>query len=266
MKKIKLLLLSLFIILSCSGCRAEYNINITKDNIEEVINVTDYQTATRTKQDILNHYNMWYPSYVNYLTNDEFVEIKDFRQKVEGIEYHNKTFSQVGEEYKYTYKYTYPVDKYYDSYILASTYNETNIHKRIDSLVLKTGKENFLCGYDYFEEVKINITIDPKVYKLNYTNAESQKNNTYTWTLDRNNCNNGEIILTLDTIDNNDLGNSTNNPESSSSGKPSSPSNRNNAESGYALYIVLAVLVLLILLGYKWFTTLKGKNNKYEDD
>ena len=152
MKKLRLLFISIFITLSCTGCTVEYNINITKKDIEETINIADYTTSKRSKQDILNQYNMWYPAYVNYIKNGESIEIEDFSQKVDGIEYHNKTINQLSDGYKYTYKYTYPINKYYDSYVLASTYNETNIHKRSNSLVLKTSKDNFLCRYEYFEK------------------------------------------------------------------------------------------------------------------
>lgn len=247
-------------ILSCTGCTVEYNLNITKNNIEETISVNDYQTSTRTKKDILNQYNKWYPVYVNYITAGESIEIEDFSQKVEGIEYHNKTINQISNGYKYTYRYTYPINKYYDSYILASTYNENNVHKRSNSLVLKTGKDNFLCGYDYFERAKINITIDPKVYKLNYTNAQSQKNNTYVWTLDRNNCNDSEIILTLDIIDNS-LENSSN---SLTSSNPSKSNISKSNQSNYYLYIFFAILIIVTYFGYKWFMNLKDKNNNID--
>ena len=41
MKRIKLLFLLTLITITCTGCSVEYNINITKDNIEETIYVSD---------------------------------------------------------------------------------------------------------------------------------------------------------------------------------------------------------------------------------
>lgn len=265
MKKLKILLLSILIILTCTGCTVEYNINITKNNIEETINVIDYQTNTRTKQTILKQYNMWYPTYVNYIPDGESIEIEDFSQKVDGIEYHSKSIIELNNGYKYTYKYTYPIEKYSNSYILASTYNETTIHKRSDSLVLKTSKDNFLCGYDYFEQAKVNITIDKDVYKLNYTNADYQKNNTYTWILDQNNCKDSEIILTLDTT-NNLLNSSSNNSSSSlnSSSNSNNNSNNNNNLNNYLIYIILGIFILIIYFGYKWFLDFKERNNNID--
>lgn len=253
MQKNRLFLMSFLILITCTGCKVEYNINITENNVEESINVTDYTTSKRTKKEILNHYNMWYPTYVNFITDGESIEIEDFSEKIEGIEYHEKKINQISNGYKYNYQYTYPVNKYYDSYILASSFAETTVYKRTNSIVLKTGKENFLCDYDYFEEAKINITIDPNIYKLNYTNAEKHNNNTFTWVLDKNNCNNSEIILTLDIVNNN-IGNNSSNKNTL----------KNKAIDEYMYYIFFGVLAIIIYLGYKWFQNLKGQNNDIE--
>ena len=196
MKKIKLLLLITLIMTLCTGCNIDYNLYINEDNIEEIINVNDYITENRTKSDILNHYNMWYPTFVNFIKEGESIEIEDFSEKVETIEYHQKDINKIENGYKYTYKYTYDIDKYYDAYSLANTYIETTVLNQDETLVLRTKKENLLCQYNEFESLKINITIDPNVYKLNYTNTSNISNNTYTWYLDKNNCNDGEIILT----------------------------------------------------------------------
>jgi len=107
MKRIKLLFLLTLITITCTGCSVEYNINITKDNIEETIYVSDYITSNRTKSQILNHYNMWYPTYVNFITDGESIEIEDFSEKVDGIEYHDKSIMELSNGYKYTYKYIY---------------------------------------------------------------------------------------------------------------------------------------------------------------
>ena len=248
MKRKKLLFLLILITITCTGCSVEYNINITKDNIEESIYVTDYISSNRTKKEIINHYNMWYPTYVNFITNGESIEIEDFSEKVNGIEYHDKNIMELSNGYKYEYKYKYPIDKYYDAYTLATSFAETNVYKRANSLVLKTSDESFLCNYKYFDNAKINITIDPEIYKLNYTNSTSKNDNTYTWNINKNNCNNSEIILTLDIID-------------SENNVLPSKNNKKSILDEYALYIFLIIMVLIIFLGYKWFMKIKDKNN-----
>ena len=251
MKRNKLLFLLILIITTCTGCSVEYNINITKDNIEETIYVTDYISSNRTEKEIINHYNMWYPTYVNFITNGESIEIEDFSEKVNGIEYHNKSIVELTNSYKYTYKYKYPIDKYYDSYVLASSFAETTVYKRTNSLVLKTSKESFLCNYNYFDNLKINITIDPETYKLNYTNSASKKNNTYSWDINKSNCNNSEIILTLDII----------NTENSNNNQSNNENNKKNIIDEYVVYIFLIAIGLIIFFGYKWFMDFKDKNN-----
>lgn len=253
MKRNKIFFISTLILVTCTGCKVEYNINITENHVEEFIYITDYILSNRTEKDILNHYNMWYPTYVNFINNGESIEVEDFSERIDGIEYHEKNINKISNGYKYNYKYKYPINKYYDSYVLASSFAETTVYKRSNSLVLKTSDENFLCEYDYFEEAKINITVDPNIYKLKYTNAEKQKNNTYTWVLDKNNCNNSEIILTLDILNYNEEMSSSNN------------NNKDNKSiDDYILYIFLGILLLIIYLGYKWFLKFKEKNNDIE--
>ena len=244
MKKVKLLLLIV--------------LNITKTSVEEVIKVNDYITDTRTSTDIMKHYNMWYPTYVNYIPKGETIELEDFSQKADGIEYHQKDIKETNNGYNYTYNYTYPIKKYYDSYVLATTFIETTVHEGYNNLVIKTGKQNLLCQYDHFDSVKINITIDPEVYKLNYTNTKDINNNTYSWTLNRNNCNNSEIILTLDTITSNEDF-IINNPTDNSN-------NINVKKNDYTMYVFCGILILLILIGYFIFQKIKEKNEKFNID
>jgi hypothetical protein len=252
MEKIKKLFLGILIALTCTGCSIEYNINITENDIEETINVKDQITTNRTKNDILKHYEMWYPTFVNFIEEGESIEIQNFNKKIDGIKYHDKTIEETNDGYNYTYKYTYPIDEYYDSYVLASVFPEFTIYKDFDNLVIRTSKENFLCNYEYYESAKINITIDPNIYKLNYTNTSNIKDNTYTWILNKDNCSDGEIILTI-------------NKKMDFNYEPSKPKedSKNDKESfgtKFGLYIFCGVLIIIILIGYILFNKLKRKN------
>ena len=256
MKKFKLLPIIILIITTCTGCTIEYNINISQDSIKEVIKVNDYITSTRTESDILNHYNTWYPTFVNYVTDSETIEIEDFSQKVSGIEYHDKKIENIGNGYQYTYTYNYDIEDYYDSYVLANAFIETTIQPKYSSLVLKTSRENLLCQYSYFDSVKVNITIDPNVYELNYTNTSNIKNNTYSWTLDRNNCQESQILLTLNNIEN----------ANETIDKENNDKVNNITNSNYIMYIFYGALILLILIGWIIFTKYKKKNENFDID
>ena len=145
---------------------------------------------------------------------------------------------------------------YYDSYVLASSFIETTIYNGYNNLVIKTGKENLLCQYDYFDSVKVNITIDPKIYKQNYTNTTNIKNNTYTWNLDKTNCNDSQIILTLDKIDKSDI----------TIDKPLEGNDKKSKTSDYTLYIFLGIILILMLIGYIMFKKMKEKNENIDLD
>lgn len=254
MKKIKLLFLTTLIITLCTGCTIEYNIDITEDTIKEAINVTDYITTYRSEQDILEHYNTWYPTFVNFIKEGESIEIEDYNKKIDGIEYHDKKINKIEDRYEYTYNYTYNIDDYYDSYAIANAFVEPIVHSDSTSLVLRTSKENLLCQYDFFDSLKVNVTIDPSIYKLNYTNTSNIKNNTYTWILDRNSCQNSQIILTLDKI----IQTQEENPNNVIN-KPEDKYNKKTDQ--YVLYIFLCVIALIVLIAYKWFLKFKEKNN-----
>lgn len=261
MKKLRLFILTFIITMLCTGCSIEYNITIGENTIEESIVVDDFITGSRSKNEILDHYNMWYPVFVNYVDEGESIELEDFSEKVKGIEYYNKNIEEISNGYKYTYKYTYDIDDYYDSFALATTFIEPNVYKTNKNLVLKSGNENLLCNYDYFDELTINITVNQKAYKLNYTNAQKQKDNTYTWTLNRNNCQDSKIILTLDDV----------NPESNIDGSNSlnntqEPGNVSEKSKDYSMYIFYGILVILILIGYFIIKKLKEKNSKVNED
>lgn len=258
MKKNKLLFL-IIILLMCTGCTVEYNINITADSIDETIVVNDYPTYGRTKNQILKHYNMWYPVFVNFIKEGETIEIEDFSDKVDGIEYYQKNLQELNNGYQYSYKYNYNIEEYYDSYALATAFIEPKVHITSDALILRTSQKNLLCNYDYFDSLKVNITIDPKIYKLNTTNSQDIYGNTYSWTLDRNNCDNSQILLTLNIDD--QLIEDLDDQEDDKT-----VVQKENPLSNYALYIFCGILLILIFIGYKIYKKIKEKNENFNED
>lgn len=273
MKKRRFLFLLILILITCTGCSVEYNINITSNNIEEIINVTDYINENRTNEEILKEYNTWYPTFVNYIKEGETIETESFDSKMPNVEYHQKEIKTLGNGYEYTYKYTYPIDKYYDSYVLANIYENVTIQEGINNLVIRTSKENFLCNYNYFDNAKVNVTIDPQVYEVNYTNTSNVNNNTYTWYLDRNNCKDSEIVLTLntksninnvtqDSSNNNNNNNQVNNSNDKNNTTNDNTTNINNNSYDYAPYIFVVVAITIILIGWFVFKKLKEKFEK----
>ena len=247
MKKRKLLILIILILTITTGCSIEYNITINKDTIKEEIIVDDIITTTRSKEKILEHYNKWYPTYVNYMKTEEKIPLKNFNKKYQGIEYYNKSIKEINNGYQYKYFYTHNIDDYYDGYALANTFEDVTIQETEKTLVLKTSAESFFCNYDYFDSIKVNVTFNPKNYQINYTNAINVENNTYTWTINKSNCNTSQMILTLNKIINTD-------------------SSEDNIKQDYSMYMFYGILLGIVIIGYFIIKKQKSKLNDFDID
>lgn len=254
MKKIKLLVIMILISLLTTGCSVEYNLTVSSDTIKEEIIVNDTITSKRTKETILKEYNKWYPTYVNYIKSGESIPLPNFDKKYNGIEYYDKSINEINNGYKYKYLYIHDINDYHDAYVLASTLKDITVQQNFDSLVLRTSKEKFLCKYDYFDSLKVNVTIDPNVYEINYNNATSVRNNTYTWVINRNNCNDNQLILTLNKIINDDI-------------YEDKDQDINTVKyNDYAIYIFCGILLVLVLIGYFIFKKVKAKTEDFDID
>lgn len=268
MKRISQGLIAFILLALCSGCTINYNIEINNDTINEVIEVNDIVMDNRTKEDIYNEYQRWFPVYVA-VEEDTPMEY-DSSIKVDGIEYHEKTIKDLSNGYYYTYKYIYPIEKYNNASILRQAFEKRKAYVGNDYITLKTDKINLLCNYSYFESLKVNITIDDEIYKLNNTNAHSVDGNTYTWNLNRNNCDASEIILVLDNINKNNEqpGNQNSDDDNNingnnNTGDNNNINNQNNNISDYTMYIFCGILIIIILIGYFIFKKYQEKNNNY---
>lgn len=245
MKRINRVMILVSILTMCSGCSINYNIDITADTIKENIEITDLASPERTKQDIYNEYDLWYPTYINAF-GDQLLEY-DNTNKIDGVEYHNKTIKEINNGYYYTYKYNYPIEKYGNASTIREVYAKKQFYIDNSSITINTDSINLLCNYSYFDELNVNITIDSEIYKVNYSNADSINNNKYSWKLNRTNCEDSKIILTLDKIIDKSTTKSVDEPD-------------------YIVYILYGILILIILIVYFIFKKLKEKNEKMDLD
>lgn len=245
MKRIKLFIMLILISTLSTGCSVEYNLTINKDTIQEDIIVNDIITSKRTKEKILNHYNKWYPTYINYITSGESIPLPNYNSKYNGIEYYDKTIKEIENGYQYNYKYTHGLDRYYDAYVLGVAFPDTSIYESNKLLVFQTSSTSFLCDYDYFDKLTINIKVDEDVYEVSKHNAKKANNNIYSWTISRNDCDNSSIYLTLEK-------------------KPVSKNKENKKikESEFALYLFCGIIIILVLIGY---FIIKKKKKQLDD-
>jgi len=255
MKRIKILFV-LVIVCLCSGCTINYDLEIKDKEIIENIMVTDTKIGSRDDNGILSDYNTWMPVYDN-VQDDGLITDGD-SGKIDGIEYHEKSINRINNGYYHTYKYTYPIDKFNHANSLRLAFGKPNFYDGGSYINLRTNSENVLCNYDYFESMQVNIKVDLSVYSVEQSNADRVRGNTYTWNLNRNNCNDGGISLTLNKISN-----------TSVSTTATSRSNNRDRNSGgldnYVLYIFLGIMVLVIIFGYRWFNKIKDRGNMMDD-
>ena len=184
MKRINNLLIVLVILILCTGCTIDYKLEITDDQIVEKISIVDTETASRTKEKIYNEYKRWFPVYTDI--SDTPMEF-DINTKIDGVEYHEKNITETTSGYNYEYNYTYPIKKYPNASVLRQMYQKKNIYIGNDYITINTDNTNLLCHYSYFESINIDISIDPKIYKVNTTNADDVTNNRYRWYFNRKN-------------------------------------------------------------------------------
>ena len=246
MKKIKLLLIMILISILSTGCSVEYNLTISSNTIKEEIIVNDKITSTRTKDKILAQYNKWYPTYINYITSGESIPLPNYNTKYTGVEYYDKSIEETSNGYKYKYQYAHKKEKYYDAYVLANTFFDTTVYDTKNNFEIFTSQQTYLCQYDYFETLNVNVTVDTNSYRIIDHNADKVKNNVYSWTINRDDCEDGEMILSL--------------------GKLSSKNGKNNNKkansTGIELYVFCFTLLILVIIGY---FIIKKKKQKLDD-
>jgi len=257
MKRIKILFVLLIVCL-CSGCTINYDLEIKEKEIIENISITDITINERTSSDILSDYNYWMPVYDNIDDPNLIMDGDDAGSKIDGIEYHEKTINRINNGYYHTYKYTYPIDKFNHANSLKLAFGKPSFYDGGSYINIRTNNENGLCNYDYFESMQVNIRVDLSAYSVEQSNADKVIGSTYTWNLNRNNCNDSGISLTLNRISNASVSTTT-----------TSRSNNRDRNSGgldnYVLYIFLIVMVLIIILGYRWFNKMKERENGVDD-
>lgn len=186
MKNGKLLFL-LLILMICSGCSVEYNLNIDKDDkIKEIITL-----LAEDGNDIEQ-----IEKYQTYLPIDKDADDAGvFEKKIDGVSYYDQKKSPSYDKLKFSYLHNF--DTFQRDYITNSSYQYVTITKDDNQLILSTSRINKVFErYDNLNSVTINIT---SRYKLVDTNADTHSKYKYTWVVDRTNYNNKYLYLSLDT-------------------------------------------------------------------
>lgn len=177
MKKYKvMILLSLGLFLS--GCTAEYNLNITKNNIqEENIIYIENSSKNNIKEDV--------ESLVNKYTGP-----------TNSLGMYSQSIVQSGNVFGVSYKTNYDLLDYNDSISFSNCYDSYKLINDENRIIIATSKK-FKCfeKYTELEEVVVNLTTDLKVIS---TNADTIRDGKYIWNITKENANDKLISIELD--------------------------------------------------------------------
>ena len=183
------LLFMFVLLLFCSGCSAEYNLNIDKDDkIKEIITL-----SAEDGNDIEQ-----IEKYQTYLPIDKDADDAGvFEKKIDGVSYYEQKKSTSYDKLRFSYLHNF--DTFQRDYITNSSYEYVTITKDKENLILSTSRINKAFDrYSNLTSVTINIT---SRYKLIDTNADTHSKYKYTWVVDRTNYNNKYLYLSLDISD-----------------------------------------------------------------
>lgn len=177
MKKIIFLLL---ICLLLTGCTVNYNLDINDNNFKETLtgNVLNTELNNNDNTDI----NMF-----TYLINGD----QPAFYKNDNI-FFNKTTNNTTNGIDFDYSYTFNEYNFNNSRIINECF-DNHIYEYKDNTYYLVVSGKFNCNYS--ETTNINITTN---YNVTSNNAQTIKNNTYTWTIDENNKDNIYFFITID--------------------------------------------------------------------
>ncbi|MBE6154112.1 MAG: hypothetical protein E7163_00850 [Firmicutes bacterium] len=157
-------IIMLIVLLGVCGCSAEYNININKDNIEEVIKL-----QALNNEDEIEYYNSNKNSSITpyFGTIDKFYDIS-FDDNIRTI----------------TLKYIYDDNIIYSySKAFEGCFENSNIVTNESNEIIFQAS-GFLCqSYDYTDVLNLNVNVTVDDYDVVKHNANNVKNNIYSWNM-----------------------------------------------------------------------------------
>ena len=203
-QKYKFLVLLLIVFL-LSGCKAEVNVNITKDKISNKITI---ETNNDEYNRYASSYREFFPAYFEDNVSDEMPD-----EELVDVEYFSYSKTPTSGGMVFNYSYDYPLADYINSTPLqvAFTSSTIEVDKKTDSIIVhindltddngKTYEVPLFDSYSNLDELRINVTSELKVIS---NNADSYRDGVYTWIFNRNHTDK-KIDLIVDSGGNNSV-------------------------------------------------------------
>lgn len=167
MRKYLKFIIVFIVVLISTGCSGNYNLNINEDlTVKEELNLTlvDGSKLYSKTTKIFEEANIPKDNYTVSITNGD-VEIKyeETYSSIEDYILNSKVYHQLFNEIEYNITSNY-IDLYVDGNIKGqNNYTELNGTNLTD-----------------FDVIQVNVS---NPFKVNFTNAEIENNNIYTWTI-----------------------------------------------------------------------------------
>ncbi len=198
--------LILFIFL-LSGCTVNYDIEISKSSIKEVIEFSE--STSKENDNILYKGLLSYKNAIDSLNDfpqvvyiDSNEDLYDSTYEVEGVDYYDKEIILNSSTYGIKADFTHKLKDYNRSNTVNKCYKNISVLSGSGTLTLSTSREN-LCFEQYknLETININMTINPEDYAVISSNADEIVDNKYTWNINRQNYNNKSIVIELESLE-----------------------------------------------------------------
>lgn len=185
-------LLFFVIVLCCTGCHVDYNLNIDNDlNLDEAVVL---QADTSSDAERIEKYDEYLP--VDYNSDD----YSSFDKKLPNMKYYSIKKSK--DNSSMSLKYKFDISQFNEGMIAKSCFKYITVMKkkkgegRYGALLLSTSNRlQCMDNYENLDQVAIHIS---SKYKLIESNADEVTHHNYTWYYDRSNYTNKHIYLLLD--------------------------------------------------------------------
>lgn len=174
MKKILLLLITTVLL---TGCTATYEIDITKDKINDVILIETDSEKVNT---------------ANKTTTDLFTQ--KLGEWENGHDFYQRELITTAEKTGYQYTYSFNYNEYDAMSQIRKCYQEFNLN--YDKEITLSTSNEFLCK-NYYPQVKTYTIKITSEYDITSSNADSVKENVHTWIVNVNNYKNKPIEIKI---------------------------------------------------------------------
>ena len=175
MKK-KILTLILLLFLLC-GCSANVDLVVNENGIDETISVTALEDSYLSKQQIKDSFREFIPAFAETEIVDTMPD-----QKESGVDYYEKTTTELSSGYVLKYKYNFGLSSYVKARSVMKAFTSSSVIKNTNenTLTLSTDSAGILLFKEYpnLSEIKVNIKSE---YPVKENNADEVKDNVYTW-------------------------------------------------------------------------------------